>query len=762
MARREEPIPEGPLHDFAQGLRDLRASAPGKPTYRELERRARYSHSALSDAAAGRRLPTWPITLAYVTACGGDVEEWRQRWQEVRDVLLATDPGLAATPDTPDGTDPVQPEPQAQSEVEAPSTPADGTDSNPSADRAGNGAQPGRPAVQPLTRTDPVRIGPFRLLGRLGGGSMGQVYLAASKAGRLVALKVIRPHLAENPDFRRRFAAEVAAARTVQGPYTPAVVDADLQAAQPWMATTYIPGPSLSDAVDQSGPLPPAVIAGLAAGIAEALQAIHAAGVLHRDLKPANVLLDADGPKVIDFGIARSLEASRLTQTGAQLGTIPFMAPEQADGRSVTGAADVFSLGSLLTYASTGITPFGDGSSGQVLYRIVHTDPDPAALACEDNNLRALIKACLDKDPERRPSPEQIIDACADRREGPWLPAALATQAAARRDEAFALLAKEATRRTVVRVKMSAVPLLLAAAVIVAAVLANPGRTSPDGILLPSNDPVPSTAISPLPADSSTPPSRTTGPATNTPTQPAHNPPLSSNASSLTQPHEGTAQDGGGTNHGSARPKAVRTGTPRLLGAPDFSGYCQATGQGPVKLIANNAYGWRCSSDNGTGDDAEAVCAWTYNTTTGQVTNRVTDFNNPHTWQCWHATRELGPLDFNAYCTATGHPGATYTSGRYAYGWYCTGSSNAIDTQAALPDPLQQHSTRQPIPELLRQKLLAVLGLSSRSAGRLMKILVRDVRPSGYGGPKFPMYGQLDSRRQSHSVASVLARGSGT
>ncbi|MFG3208030.1 serine/threonine-protein kinase [Streptomyces sp. NPDC048192] len=681
MGRREAPIPEGPLHDFAQGLRDLRASAPGKPTYRELERRARYSHSALSDAAAGRRLPTWAITKAFVEACEGDVDEWQRRWQELRDVLLATDPGLAAETDDPDSPDAPRGS-HARPEPEGAPAPAADPGLEPPADRKTGAAPPSSPAAAPLTATDPTRIGPFRLLGRLGGGAMGQVYLGASKAGRPVAVKVIRAHLAEDPDFRRRFAAEVAAARSVQGAYTPAVVDADPQAAQPWMATTYIAGPSLSEAVDRGGPLPPAAVAGLAAGIAEALRAIHAAGVLHRDLKPANVLLDADGPKVIDFGIARSLDASRLTQTGAQLGTIPFMAPEQADGRPVTGAADVFSLGSLLAYAATGIAPFGDGSSGQVLYRIVHCDPDPAALACEDNNLRVLIKACLDKDPDRRPTPEQIIDACTDRHEGLWLPAALAAQVAARRDEASALLAKEATRRTVIRVKMSVVPLLLAVAVIVAAVLASPGRTSPDSSLQPSDGPVPS-AVSPLPIHSGTASSRTAVPPTNTPAQQAQNPSLSTNASSATQPHGGPPGDAGETGNTSARPKTFRSGAPRLLGTPDFDGYCRATGQGPVRLTANNAYGWRCSADNGTGDDAEAVCAWTYHTSTDQVTNRVTDFNDPHTWQCWHATRELGPLDFNAYCTATGHPGATYTSGRYAYGWYCTGSSTAIDTQAA-------------------------------------------------------------------------------
>nr|WP_079063201.1 serine/threonine-protein kinase [Peterkaempfera griseoplana] len=523
--------------------------------------------------------------------------------------------------------------------------------------------RPTRPAVEPLTRTDPTLIGPFRLLGRLGGGSMGQVYLGVGRPGQPVAVKVVRPHLAEDPAFRRRFAAEVAAARHVQGPFTPSVVDADPEAERPWLATAFLPGPSLGEAVDVHGPLPPQAVRALAAGVAGALQAIHAAGVLHRDLKPANVLLDADGPKVIDFGVARWVDASQVTQTGAQVGTIPFMAPEQADGRPVTGAADVFALGSLLAYAATGITPFGNDSSGEVLYRIVHADPDPAALACHDEELRSLIRACLDKDPDRRPSPGQIVDACAGPHPGrSWLPAALASQAAARGGEVAALLARDAKRRIVIRMKLGALPVLLASAVVAATVMASPGHTAPRPVSSPSG----TRAASAAPSRISTPAPGTT----------AAEPSASASVPS---------GKGGGAG-ASGSPKAKRTAStdaPRLLGAPDFDGYCRATGQGQVELTAQNAYGWHCSADSGKGDDVEAVCAWTFTVSPSQVTNRVSDFNTPDTWQCWRATRELGPLDFDAYCRATGHSGAFYIPGRSAYGWYCRGSSDGIDTQAA-------------------------------------------------------------------------------
>src|SRR4051794_38006494 len=212
-----------------------------------------------------------------------------------------------------------------------------------------------RPQLAPLTRQDPVRVGSYRPLGRLGVGAMGRVYLARSAAGRLVAVKTIRPEYADEPDFRARFTREVAAARRVSGVFTAAVVAADPDAPVPWLATAYVPAPSLSRLVAACGPLPVPAVRWLAAGCAEALDSIHDAGLVHRDLKPSNVLVSRDGPRVIDFGVARAVERAQLSATRGSLGTPAYMAPEQArDTRQASPASDVFSLGSTLAYAATG------------------------------------------------------------------------------------------------------------------------------------------------------------------------------------------------------------------------------------------------------------------------------------------------------------------------------------------------------------------------------------------------------------------------
>lgn len=209
--------------------------------------------------------------------------------------------------------------------------------------------------VDQLTQHDPRRIGPFEVLGRLGAGGMGLVYLARSASGRRVAIKTVRTELAEDQLFRVRFTREVEAARAVSGFYTAAVVDADPRAAVPWLATAYVPAPSLEEIVNECGPLPAQAVRWLAAGVAEALQSIHGAGLVHRDLKPSNVLVVEDGPRVIDFGIASGVSNTRLTMTNVAVGTPAYMSPEQAkDSRSVTGASDVFSLGSMLVFAATG------------------------------------------------------------------------------------------------------------------------------------------------------------------------------------------------------------------------------------------------------------------------------------------------------------------------------------------------------------------------------------------------------------------------
>jgi hypothetical protein len=251
-----------------------------------------------------------------------------------------------------------------------------------------------------LLATDPVALGPYWLLGRLGGGGMGQVYLARSPGGRLVAVKVIRPEFAADPEFRVRFAREVANARTVSGIFTAALVDADTDGPVPWLATGYIPGPPLSAAVRDGGPLPLASLRPLAAGLAEALAAIHGAGVVHRDLKPSNVLLASDGPRVIDFGISYAAEASALTHSGAVMGSPGYMSPEQAQGRPVGPASDVFSLGAVLAFAATGAGPFGAGSVPALVYRAVNEAPDLSGVPRE---LRPTIERCLAKAPGDRP-----------------------------------------------------------------------------------------------------------------------------------------------------------------------------------------------------------------------------------------------------------------------------------------------------------------------------------------------------------------------
>jgi eukaryotic-like serine/threonine-protein kinase len=278
--------------------------------------------------------------------------------------------------------------------------------------------------VEELQATDPRSVGPYRLLGRLGAGGMGQVYLGRSAGGRLVAVKLIRPELAGEPGFRARFAREVAAARTVGGLFTALVVDADAEAAVPWLATAYVPGPSLAEAVDDHGPLPAGAVATLAAGLAEGLAAIHAAGVVHRDLKPSNVLLAADGPRVIDFGISRAAEASMLTQSGTVMGSPGFMSPEQAEGGPVGPASDVFSLGAVLAFAATGQSPFGTGPTPALVYRVVHNEPDTAGLPA---SIRPLVQRCLAKDPAARPATGDVLaELGSPGLAGGWLPGPLA------------------------------------------------------------------------------------------------------------------------------------------------------------------------------------------------------------------------------------------------------------------------------------------------------------------------------------------------
>ncbi|QLH21052.1 WD40 repeat domain-containing serine/threonine protein kinase [Streptomyces sp. Rer75] len=265
------------------------------------------------------------------------------------------------------------------------------------------------PPPRPLGHGDPAETGPYRLEGVLGAGGMGRVYLGRTPAGSAVAVKVVHREYAGDASFRKRFEQEVAAARRVQGLYTVPVVDADLQADEPWLATAYVPGPSLQQAVADGEPLSVDATLGLTARVAEALQSIHAAGVIHRDLKPSNIILTGDGPKVIDFGIARAADVTSVTATGMRTGTPAYMAPEYIRGQSVTEAGDVFALGGVAHFAATGRLPFGGGADHGVIYRVLEHAPDLDG--CPEP-VRGIAARCLEKDPAKRPTPAEVIELC--------------------------------------------------------------------------------------------------------------------------------------------------------------------------------------------------------------------------------------------------------------------------------------------------------------------------------------------------------------
>ncbi|MEU1078588.1 serine/threonine-protein kinase [Streptomyces sp. NPDC005878] len=264
----------------------------------------------------------------------------------------------------------------------------------------GPGPEAERPGV-------PEYAGQYRLESTLGSGGMGVVRLAASASGLRLAVKVVHAEHAKDPEFRARFRQEVSAARRVSGAFTASVVDADPTAARPWMATLYIPGPTLAEEVKRNGPLDASQVRRLGAGLAEALRDIHRAGVVHRDLKPSNVLLAADGPKVIDFGISRPYDSDLRTETGKLIGTPPFMAPEQFQApREVGPAADVFAMGAVLVHAATGNGPFDSESHYIVAYQVVHNEPD---LSGVPDDLVPVLSACLAKKPEDRPTPDELM-----------------------------------------------------------------------------------------------------------------------------------------------------------------------------------------------------------------------------------------------------------------------------------------------------------------------------------------------------------------
>ncbi|MGW2591873.1 protein kinase domain-containing protein [Streptomyces sp. NPDC001515] len=435
--------------------------------------------------------------------------------------------------------------------------------------------------MEKLGSADPQRIGGYRLLGRLGAGGMGQVYLARSDRGRVVALKLVREELAEKQEFRERFRQEVGAARRVGSAWTAPVLDADTEAAVPWVATGYIAGPSLQTTVSGRtllsagpapgayGPLPDRSVHILGTGLAHALRAIHAAGLIHRDLKPSNILLTIDGPRVIDFGIARALDTvtdGGLTRTGALVGSPGFMAPEQVRGERVTTACDVFCLGSVLAYASTGRLPFGTAATGvpAQLFRIAQEEPDLTGVPVD---LVELVRDCLHKDPPARPTTDEILERL-DGGDGaePWLPAALIAQLGR---QAVGLLDTE-----------------------------DPQDTDPESgpstavlrVTAPADPPPPPVPDTPHPSPD---PSASVAPQDTAPTTPVP-PAARAGAAYPPSPYAGAAAPGtplpGGTPPGSTPPGNTAPGTP-AFGDPHAAPATPAYGY-PQRAPGTPAYGY--------------------------------------------------------------------------------------------------------------------------------------------------------------------------
>ncbi|TQM43784.1 serine/threonine-protein kinase [Pseudonocardia cypriaca] len=290
--------------------------------------------------------------------------------------------------------------------------------------------------MRELRAGEPLAIGRYRIVGVIGAGGMGRVFLGVSPDGRLAAIKQVLSTFAEDPQFRQRFAQEISASRKVSGAFTAALMDADPHAEAPWLASVFVPAPALDTVIRTHGPLPESALWRLTVGLAIALQEIHRVGLIHRDFKPGNVLLTDDGPRVIDFGIAHAVNdtAQRLTQTGAVVGSPAYLSPEQIDNRPLTPASDVFALGAILTYSATGYSAFGDGPVPALIYRIATAEPD---LTGVPPDLRPMIAACLDKDPTRRPTTQQLLHHIGPLDPaGDWLPAPVHHMIYSRAEEA--------------------------------------------------------------------------------------------------------------------------------------------------------------------------------------------------------------------------------------------------------------------------------------------------------------------------------------
>lgn len=528
--------------------------------------------------------------------------------------------------------------------------------------------------ITELLPGDPRQVGSYELTAVLGGGGMGRVFLGRSAGGRPVAVKVIRTELAGDPEFRVRFGREVAAARKVNGLYTALVVDADTDGPVPWLATAYVPGPSLAQQVAEHGPLPAEAVVTLAAGLAEGLAAIHAAGVVHRDLKPSNVLLAADGPRVIDFGISRAAEATSLTHTGFVIGSPGFMSPEQARGTEVGPPSDIFNLGAVLAYAATGSGPFGDGSTAALVYRVVH---EPPSLDHLPDMIRPLAERCLTKDPALRPTAsELLLQANTAPPEPGWLPRPVFTAyeephtvtAASQPAEPSVTSPPQADHQPAPRqqVPQSKQPRpsrrTLATALIITALLAASaatafGLTSGHGTASLSRHQL-AAAVSSRgtrsPASLESTPARSATPASHPATshsaapsrKPSTHPPVTqapATPAPVTQPTTEAPVSRPSPTHAPVTKKPTPKPSPpspspsptaAVLGGVDLNAWCQSQGYASAELVAQNAYGWKCVASNGTtaGIDVVLACRAQYNDPDAWAYYR--NYNDPDSWYC--------------------------------------------------------------------------------------------------------------------------------
>jgi len=378
---------------------------------------------------------------------------------------------------------------------------------------AASGMEP--PVPVPLRESDPRQVGPYRTVSVLGHGGMGRVYLGRDTTGGrgMAAVKVIRPEYAEDPKFRKRFEREAGALGRVQSAHTARLLGSGFDGDLVWVATEYIPGPTLSQAIDACGPIDAGAAWRLTADLGRAIEAMWRAGIVHRDLKPSNVILAADGARLIDFGVIQAADSSSITTTGQYVGTAAFMSPEQARGRQLTAASDIFSLASTLTYALVGKAPFGEGTGVDVMHRVAFEPPQDEILdvvAAADPNLAAFIRTCLDKDPEQRPTPETVFTtAIGHQLSGP---APLSPQAGAPATPAASATPPSRKRRNILIGAAVAVAVLAAAGTSVA--LLNPGSDGPAAAAGPSVSPAATTN-----ATASSAPSPTAAP-TSVPTAP--------------------------------------------------------------------------------------------------------------------------------------------------------------------------------------------------------------------------------------------------